>query len=174
MRKVEPSKIYRLLYPAVPAVVAAAHGAKTSAMPVVSLTSLSNDPPLVGFSSSASHATFQTVQESRTFSVSWLDRKYQWAVESLGIRSGRDVNDKLLASGLHYRMKGSPSVPVITGASAYVICSVDEVRTYGDHKFVVGLVEEAKAEADFGDYWEFKSYDPILYTGLGRPSPGRA
>ena len=46
-------------------------------------------------------------------------------------------------------MKGSPPSPVLVEASAYVVCSVDQVRTYGDHKFIVGRVEEAKAEADF-------------------------
>jgi flavin reductase (DIM6/NTAB) family NADH-FMN oxidoreductase RutF len=173
MRKVELSKVYRLLYPSVPAVVAASLGRKTSAMPVVSIVSLSNDPPLIGFSSSPSHATFHAIAGARCFSVSWMDRKYLRAVELLGTSSGRDIADKLLPAGLHHRARGSPPVPVISEASAFVACSVKEVRTYGDHEFVVARVVEAKAEADFQEYWEFKEYSPILYSGLGRPTRDR-
>jgi flavin reductase (DIM6/NTAB) family NADH-FMN oxidoreductase RutF len=173
MRKVEPSKVYRLLYPSVPAIVAASSGGKTSAMPVVSIVSLSNDPPIIALSSSPSHATFRAIAGARCFSVSWLDSEYLRAVEFLGMRSGRDVVDKLLAAGLHHRATGSPPVPVISEASAFLRCSVEEVRTYGDHELVVGLVLEAKADADFDDYWKFKGYRPILYSGLGRPTVDR-
>jgi len=177
MRKAEPSKVYRLLYPSVPAVIAATRGGKTSAMPAVSIISLSNDPPLIGISSSPSHATLHTILEARSFSVSWLGRRYQRAVESLATSSGWELADKLTASGLHHRVKGSPPVPVIAESSAFVVCSVDDVRSYGDHELIVGRVGEAKAEADFNEYWAFKSYRPILYAGLGRPTmdlPDRA
>jgi len=170
MRKVEPSRVYRLLYPSVPAIVAASLGRKTSAMPVVSIVSLSNDPPLIALSSSPSHATFRAIAGARCFSVSWLDSKYLRAVEFLGMRSGRDVVDKLLTAGLHHRAMGTPPIPVISEASAFLRCSVEEIRTYGDHELVVGRVLEAKADADFHDYWKFKGYRPILYSGLGRPT----
>jgi len=170
MRKVQPSKVYRLLYPSVPAIVAAASAGKTSAMPVVSIVSLSNDPPLIGISSSPAHSTFQRILEARSFSVSWQGEKHRRAVESLGTSSGREVADKLLASGLHYRVKGSPSVPVIAESSAFLVCTVEDVRSYGDHELVVGLVKEARAEDDFDEYWAFKTYRPILYAGLGRPA----
>lgn len=169
MRKVEPSKVYRLLYPSVPAVVAAFHSGETFAMPVVSVISLSNDPPLVAISSSESHATFRAIRRARRFSVTWLDAEYRSAVEYLGSNSGSTVPDKLLASGLHYTAKGSPPVPSIKEARARLVCSVKEVRRYGDHELIVGLVLEAEADGDFREYWNFKDYDPILYTGLGRP-----
>jgi flavin reductase (DIM6/NTAB) family NADH-FMN oxidoreductase RutF len=171
MRKVEPSKVYRLLYPSVPAVVAAANGGKTSAMPMVSIMSLSNDPPLIGISSSPAHSTLHAILGARSFSVSWLGLKHQAAVESLGTASGWEVADKLLASGLHYRVKGPKSVPVIAESSAYLVCTVDDVRSYGDHELVVGRVQDARAEDDFDEYWAFKTYRPILYAGLGRPTP---
>ncbi|MDA4131807.1 MAG: flavin reductase, partial [Thaumarchaeota archaeon] len=91
----------------------------------------------------------------------------------LGMRSGRGIVDKLLSAGLHHRATGSPPVPVISEASAFLRCSVEEVRTYGDHQLVVGRVLEAKADADFHDYWKFEGYRPILYSGLGRPTVDR-
>jgi flavin reductase (DIM6/NTAB) family NADH-FMN oxidoreductase RutF len=172
MRKVSPSQVYRLFYPSVPAILAATLSGKTYAMPVVSVISLSNDPTLIGISSSPSHATFHAVLEAKCFSVSWLDKRYRRAIEQLGTSSGREVADKLAASGLHHRAASSPRVPVITEASAYLTCSVEFVQRYGDHELLVGRVEEARADADFEEYWTFKNYRPILYTGLGKRSFG--
>jgi flavin reductase (DIM6/NTAB) family NADH-FMN oxidoreductase RutF len=169
MRKVELSKVYRLLYPAVPAVVAALDAGETFAMPVVSMISLSNDPPLVGISSSKSHTTYKAILRARRFSVAWLDAEHRPAVEYLGSTSASTVRDKLLASGLHFSAKGSPPVPIIKEARATLVCSVKELRRYGDHELIVGHVLHAEADRDFGEYWNFNEYDPILYTGLGRP-----
>ena len=174
MRKVEPAKVYRLLYPSVPAVVAAFFSGEPFAMPVVSIIALSNIPSLVGVSSSESHATFKAILRARRFSVAWLDAEYRKAVEYLGSSSGSAVRDKLLASGLHYAVKGSPPVPMVEEARARLVCSVKEVRRYGDHELIVGHVREAEADQDFQEYWNFKDYDPILYTGLGRPGLGRS
>jgi 3-hydroxy-9,10-secoandrosta-1,3,5(10)-triene-9,17-dione monooxygenase reductase component len=174
VRKVELSKAYRLQYPTVPAIVASSHGGKTSAMPVVSLVFLSNDPPLVGFSSSSSHSTYRTILESGCFSVSWLDAKYRRAVECLGTSSGRGVKDKLSACGLHHRARGSPSVPAIEEAVASLDCTLEEVRTHGDHDLMVGRVLAARADDDFDEYWNFRDYSPMMYTGLGRRPVGRA
>lgn len=174
MRKVEPSKVYRLLYPSVPVVVAAFRSGESFAMPVVSIISLSNNPPLVGISLAKTHATFKAILRTRHFSVAWLDAGYRTVVEFLGSSSGSTVHDKLLASGLHYDVKGSPPLPVISEARARLVCAVEEVRKYGDHELIVGRVLRAEADADFGEYWNFKDYVPILYTGLGRSDLGRS
>src|SRR5271156_6850249 len=102
MKRVDPRLAYRLLYPAGPAVVAAEHHGKISAMPVVSMISLSNSPPLVGFSASTSHDTYHTIEGARRFSVSWLDEKHREAVKKMGTTSGKDVQDKISACGLHH------------------------------------------------------------------------
>lgn len=170
MITVPASRIYRLLYPAVPAVVAAAYRGKVSAMPVVSIISLSNDPPMVGISSSPSHATHKTILKAGCFSVSWLDRRYGKTVEILGSESGARVRDKLCKSGLRFVLKSSPEVPIMREASAYLTCKLAEVRRYGDHNLLVARVETARAIRDFREYWEFKEYHPILYSGLGRTS----
>lgn len=174
MRKVDLSKAYRLSYPSVPAVVASVYGGITSAMPVVSLVFLSNNPPLVGFSSSSSHATYRTVLKSRSFSVSWLDSGYRSAVECLGTSSGRDVRDKLSACGLHHRSRGAPPVPSVKEAVASLDCDVEKVATFGDHELIVGRLRAAYAVHDFDEYWGFKDYSPIMYTGLGRRPIGRS
>ncbi len=169
MRKVEGSKVYRLLYPVVPAVVAASCEGSVAAMPVVSLASLSNHPPLVGFSSSPSHATYKTIIEAGQFSVSWLDRSFAKAVIELGESTGAMSADKLSAVGLHHRPGKSLNVPVIEEACATLECRFATSQRLGDHNLVIGEVERAEAAADFDDYWTFSEYRPILYAGLERP-----
>lgn len=169
MKSVDPSEVYRLLYPSVPAVVAAEHSEKLSAMPVVSVISVSDDPALVGFSASPSHDTYRTASRARRFSLSWLGEEHRQAVETLGTTSGRSVTDKLASCGLGHRKEGVPAVPVVAGAVAYVVCGVVEERKYGDHVFVVGKVEQARASSDFNGYWSFRDYRPILYAGIAGP-----
>jgi flavin reductase (DIM6/NTAB) family NADH-FMN oxidoreductase RutF len=168
MKRVAASKVYRLFYPAVPVVVAASHKGKTSAMPAVSVISLSSEPTLIGISSSPSHDTHATVVRAGCLSISWLDRRYASAIEALGNTSGSWVVDKLRAAGLHYSLGGSPEVPVIEEAAAYLVCTLHGVRKFGDHELLVAQVREARSIADFRDYWSFRDYHPYLYSGMGR------
>jgi flavin reductase (DIM6/NTAB) family NADH-FMN oxidoreductase RutF len=174
MRKVEGSKVYRLLYPSVPVVVAASHRGKVSAMPAISVISLSNDPALIGVSSSPSHDTYGTIIKARCFSVSWLDGRYASAVVGLGSVSGAGIPDKLRTAGLHHSLRGTPAVPVVKEASAYLACTLSKVERFGDHDLLVGEVREARAIGDFRDYWAFKLYRPILYLGSRGPNGERA
>lgn len=169
MRKVDASRVYRLLYPIVPAVVTATHAGRIAAMPVVSLVSLSNDPPLVGFSSSASHATYDAIISSGRFSVSWFDRRFADAVVKLGTITGATARDKLAVVGLHHRPGSLRGAPVIEEASATLECRFVTSQRFGDHNLVTGEVVSASAVEDFADYWAFKEYSPILYSGLNQP-----
>ncbi len=168
MKRVAASKVYRLFYPAVPVVVAASHKGRVSAMPAVSVISLSSEPALIGISSSPSHATHEAVVRAGCLSVSWLDRRYASAVEALGTTSGSGTADKLRAAGLHYALKGSPEIPVIEEASAYLTCTLAGVKPFGDHELLVAEVVEARAIGDFREYWSFRLFRPILYSGMGR------
>lgn len=169
MRKVDDSKVYRLLYPAVPAVVAAYAGGRVAAMPVASLISLSSDPAMVAFSSSPNHATYAATIEAGCFSVSWLDRRFSGAVELLGSTSGPESVDKLESAGLHHKKGRVLDAPVLREASACLECRFSMSQKFGDHNLVVGEVKRADAIEDFSDYWQFEGYSPMLYAGLHRP-----
>ena len=168
MNAVEPSKVYRLFYPSVPAVVACNDAGKTYAMPAVSIISLSNEPALVGISSSPGHATHGAVLRAGRFSVSWLGSRFVRAVETLGTAPSTS-DDKLKLAGLRHTKGRVLDVPVIEGSAAVLECSLAGRHALGDHELLVGRVEEARAARDFRDYWRFKEYKPILYAG----SPGR-
>ncbi len=165
MNEVVGENVYRLFYPSVPAIVAAYREGLVAAMPVVSILSVSNKPPRVAFSSLPTHRTYRTVIESGSFSVSWLDSRFVKSIEMLGASSREDTADKLRSAGLSHHRGGALDVPVIGEASAVLECAVAGVHHLGDHDLVVGDVKRAYAAEDFGDYWSYHGYRPIMYAG---------
>jgi len=165
LKEVERSKAYRLFYPSVPAVLSASYRKTVSAMPVVSFTTLSETPSLVGVSSLPSHTTHRTVLAARRFSLCWLDKKDVRAMAHLASHAGREGEDKLLSAGLKHHRGGKVDVPVIDAAVAVLECSLTKAIKFGDHELLVGRVKASYAIEDFRDYWSFEEYRPILYTG---------
>jgi flavin reductase (DIM6/NTAB) family NADH-FMN oxidoreductase RutF len=165
MKEIELSKVHRLFYPDVPAILCASHKGRVSAMPVVSYTSLSADPPLVGVSCDPRAFTYLMISKSGSFSLCFLDRIHLPAVEFLAAHSGRNTSDKLADSGLEHRMGRKLDVPVISDSVALLECSLTSRRKFGDHALLVGKVQTARASADFDEYWRYQAYRPILYTG---------
>jgi len=164
MNPVEPSKVYRLFYPQVPAILGCNDGDSVYAMPVVSVISISNEPPLVGVASSPIHATYKAITEAKRFSLCWLDSSLAGAVESLGTRPPT-TSDKLQSAGLKHFRGRVLDVPIIEGAVAWLECSLYARQSLGDHELLVGKVQDAQATDDFNGYWKFEAYDPILYAG---------
>lgn len=169
MKPVHASKVYRLLYPAVPAIVSCSDGEMVYAMPVVSIMSLSNTPPLIGVSSSPQHSTHQAIVRAGRFSVSWVNESLSGALEVLGTTSHK-APDKLRSAGLEHRRGRTLDVPVIEGAAAELECSLEARQATGDHELLVGRVRDARAIDDFHGYWRFRTYKPVLYAGIQRGS----
>jgi len=168
MRDIRPDIAYRLFYPSVPVIVVAHHQGKVAAMPVVSVMSVSNDPPRVAFASSPSHYTHKIVVASGWFSLCWLDRSLTAYVEQLGTKGGEGVPDKLLSVGLSHHLGHTLKMPVVDSASAVMECCLSGTQKLGDHDLVLGDVKAVYATEDFTDYWTFKEYHPILYAGLSQ------
>lgn len=164
MNPVDPSKIYRLLYPAVPAIISCNDRGLIYAMSVVSIISLSNDPPLIGVSSFPSHSTHQAIVAMKCFSLCWVDASLTRALEVLGT-TPRSTVDKLQSAGLKHTRGRTVDVPIIEGAVASLECSLYARQSLGDHELLVGKVHDARASEDFQDYWKFQTYNPVLYAG---------
>jgi flavin reductase (DIM6/NTAB) family NADH-FMN oxidoreductase RutF len=165
MNPVDPSKTYRLLYPSVPAIVCCNDRGLIYAMPVVSIMSVSGNPPLVAVASSPSHMTHQAIVNVRTFSLCWLDSSQLKAIEILGTTPHSAV-DKLHSAGLRHSRGRRLDVPIIEGAVASLECSLYVRQALGDHEMLVGKVQAAAASDDFQEYWRFESYTPVLYAGI--------
>ena len=165
MNPVDTSKVYRLLYPAVPAILGCSDRSLVYAMPVVSMVSLSNSPPLIGVASSPEHSTHQAIARMRCFSLCWVDASMVRALEVLGTTAHRTV-DKLQAAGLKHQRGRTLDVPIVEGAAASLECSLYARQTLGDHELLVGKVQDARAADDFHEYWRFGEYRPVLYAGI--------
>jgi flavin reductase (DIM6/NTAB) family NADH-FMN oxidoreductase RutF len=166
MNTIDPSKVYRLLYPAVPAIISCYdQTGSTFGMPVVSIISLSGDPPLIGVASSPNHVTHEAILRAGCFSLSWVDVSLVRSVELLGTMPRRS-GDKLEMAGLKHTKGNTLDVPIIEGAVASLECSLYAKETLGDHELLVGRVQEAQTSDDFQEYWKFEKYRPILYTGI--------
>ncbi len=166
MKPIDPKIVHRLFYPSVPVVLCASYGERRSAMPVVSYASLSEEPALVGLSCFRGSSTLKTALRARCFALCILDRKYSSSVEFLGTHTGKRMKDKISASGLTPVKAKKIACYVIKESSAVVECLYMRKIKTGDHFLLVGKVAEVYASEDFDDYWRFKSYKPILYTGM--------
>jgi len=165
MNPVDPSKVYRLLYPAVPAIISCSDRGLIYAMSVVSIISLSNDPPLIGVSSSPKHSTHEVIASVRRFSLSWVDASLVRSLEVLGTTPHGTV-DKLQSAGLKHTRGKALDVPIVEGAVAWLECSLYARQALGDHELLVGKVHDARASDDFQEYWKFQAYNPVLYAGI--------
>jgi flavin reductase (DIM6/NTAB) family NADH-FMN oxidoreductase RutF len=165
MNPVDHAKVYRLLYPAVPAIMSCNDRGLIYAMPVVSIMSISNSPAMVGVSSSPNHSTHEAILRVRSFSLCWLDASLVRSVEMLGT-TPNIAGDKLHSAGLKHSKGKTLDVPIIEGSVAALECSLYLRQTLGDHELLVGKVQDARAAEDFQEYWRFQSYNPLLYAGI--------
>lgn len=163
--RVHPSKIHRLFYPQVPAILSARSKDRVSAMPVVSYAAVSTSPPLIVVACDPRSFTTRLALESRAFSLSILGRGGLKAIEKLALTSGRWVSDKLVECGLAHTSGTELDVPVLRSAEATLECRVHSRRSLGDHVLLVGLVKACYASKKFDGFWNFERYRPILYTG---------
>ena len=134
-------------------------------MPVISYSSLSEEPPLLGVSCSKGSFTLKVVTESRAFSICLVDERQLHSVSVLASRKGRPGTDKLADAGLKHRRGKKLGAPVILGTAAALECSLKRSISLGDHVLLIGRIESALASADFREYWRFDSYRPLLYSG---------
>jgi flavin reductase (DIM6/NTAB) family NADH-FMN oxidoreductase RutF len=165
MRRVDLALVHRLFYPAVPALLCASAGERVSAMPVASYLSISSSPPLVGVACSVGGFTMRLASSSRAFSLCILDKAFVGKMSLLASSSGRLVGDKLAAVGLKHRPGRKVKAPVVSGSVAALECALQSRRRLGDHYLLIGRVEAAYASQDFREYWRYREYEPILYTG---------
>lgn len=165
LRKVRPSLAHRLFYPGVAAVLSARSGKTVAAMPVVSYSALSENPPIFGVSCAKDSFTLKTSLAAKAFSICLLDEVHVRALSELASRTGKEGEDKLAGAGLRHRNGSKIDAPIIAGSVAALECSLIRALRTGDHVLLLGKIESAMADPDFQDYWSFRSYSPMLYSG---------
>jgi 3-hydroxy-9,10-secoandrosta-1,3,5(10)-triene-9,17-dione monooxygenase reductase component len=115
-----------------------------------SFTSVSLDPPLVGFLPMASSISWQNISRSGRFCVNVLAADQG----DLCWRFAKPPEDTRFEDvPWHPSPLGSP---ILAGAIAWIDCSIEEVYEMGDHLFVLGRVNGL-------DTWDGAEPEPLLF-----------
>ena len=126
-------------------------------MAVGSFTSVSLDPPLVGFLPARTSSTFPKIQQAGHFCVNVLSADQEDVCRSFA-RPG----DKF--AGIGWTSDGNQA-PHLDGAVAWIDCTVESISDAGDHHFVLGRVHDLQVANDLlplvffqGGYGRFASH----------------
>ncbi len=120
-------------------VITAAPEGKAVGMTVSSFTSVSLDPPLVGFFPDKKSTSWPLIAETGRFCVNLLADDQEEICRRFAAREPNkfaDVVHRFSERGL----------PVLDGVVAYIECSIHAVLEVGDHFLVLGEVDDMTAE----------------------------
>ena len=118
-------------------------GDQPAGFTIGSFTSVSLEPPLVGFLPQVDSDTWQAMAPAGRFCVNVLRSEQAalcWRFAKSGVGDGRfdDVTWTHSPTGC----------PIIEGVGAWIDCTVEHTATYGDHYFVVGRVVDLSHHDD--------------------------
>ena len=111
---------------------------------VGSFTSISLDPPLVGFFAMNDSDTWLAMAPTNGFCVNVL-RNTQ---ADLCWRFARAGNEDVRFEGLAWQSAPVTGSPVIDGVGAWIDCSIEHTLVLGDHALVIGAVRALDHHAD--------------------------
>jgi 3-hydroxy-9,10-secoandrosta-1,3,5(10)-triene-9,17-dione monooxygenase reductase component len=130
-----------------------------------SFTSVSLDPPLVGFLPQTDSDTWKAIQRSGHFVVNELN----CTQSEICWRFAKSGNEDERFHGVGWQPAPS-GAPILDKAVAWVDCSIENVYEMGDHYFVLGRVNalDAAAASELPD----EEFPLIFFKGtLGRFIP---
>jgi 3-hydroxy-9,10-secoandrosta-1,3,5(10)-triene-9,17-dione monooxygenase reductase component len=130
-------------------VVTGAANGTPAGLTIGSFTSVSLDPPLVGFFPGRTSSSWPVIDASGAFCVNVLSEHQH----ELCWRFAREIDDKF--DGVAWR-PGATGSPIIDGVVAWIDCDIDKVVEAGDHWFVMGRVRELGVEGDHGPMLFFR------------------
>ncbi|MQA12627.1 MAG: flavin reductase [Pseudonocardiaceae bacterium] len=121
-------------------VVTAACSDGPAGLAIGSFTSISLDPPLVGFFPDLSSTSWPRIRSAGRFCVNVLAYDQEDVVGAFAKSGG----DKF--SGLESRPARGTGSPILDGAIAWIECELDDEIRLGDHFLAVGRVLNLSAE----------------------------
>jgi 3-hydroxy-9,10-secoandrosta-1,3,5(10)-triene-9,17-dione monooxygenase reductase component len=109
---------------------------------VGSFTSVSLDPPLVGFLPAQTSASWPLIQDTGQFCVNVLSEDQEDIARSFATPGEDRFSDRSWTAAPH------SGAPILDGVLAWIDCDVAGVSEAGDHHFVLGRVRALGAAAD--------------------------
>lgn len=159
----DPKTFRRVLgrFPTGVAVITAAQDNRKVGMVVGSFTSISLDPPLVGFLPGKSSQSWAQIEQTGRFCVNVLGSDQTEICQTFASK----VEDKYEGLAVSHSPLG---LPILPGAVAWIDCTINQVCELGDHYLVVGAVESMGVGS---------SQSPLIfaqgaYHSLANPNPG--
>ncbi|WP_330177428.1 flavin reductase family protein [Streptomyces sp. NBC_01498] len=125
-------------YPAGVVVITADAGRGPAGFTATSLTSLSLSPPLVSFGISVTGSSWPTVERASSAVVNFVAAEQ----EPLARTFATSGVDRFAAPTPWHRLPGGE--PVLDGVAGWLRLSIQQIVPAGDHRIVVGRVEEAE------------------------------
>ena len=135
-------------------IVSGVDGDQPVGFTIGSFTSVSLDPPLVGFLPQKDSATWEAMSRSGAFCVNILSRHQA----DLCWKFAKSGNESERFDDLTWH-PGTTGSPIIGRAVAWIDCTVEDVIEMGDHYFVLGRVVALEADADHDGEGPF----PLLF-----------
>lgn len=132
---IDPAAFRRVLgsYPTGVCVITAMNEGKPAGMVVGSFTSVSLDPPLVGFFPARTSGSWPLIEQAGRFCVNVLGSDQQDVCQAVTARG----EEKFV--GVEYILSDH-DLPIIANAIASIECRLYSVTEAGDHWFVLGEV----------------------------------
>jgi 3-hydroxy-9,10-secoandrosta-1,3,5(10)-triene-9,17-dione monooxygenase reductase component len=109
-------------------------GHRPTGLTIGSFTSVSMDPPLVGFLPQKSSTAWPLVRDAGAFCVNILAH----GQDELCWRFAKVADDRF--DGVAWRPAPDTASPILDGVLAWIDCRIEEVVDAGDHWFVLGRV----------------------------------
>lgn len=128
-------------YPTGVAVVTSRDGERPIGFVVGTFTSISLDPPLVGFFVSRESTSFRLMCHAGAFCCNVLSSDHESLSSSFASKSA----DRF--AGVEWR-EGTTKSPILREAVAWLDCRLYDTHPVGDHYLVVGEVLDLKAARD--------------------------
>lgn len=129
-------------YPTGVTVVTAPSASGPVGLTVGSFTSVSLDPPLVGWLPQKTSTTWPAVEAAGAFCVNILAADQG----ELCWRFAKDSDDKF--AGVAWTPSPATGSPVLDGAVAWIDCAIEAVADAGDHWWVLGRVLDLDVLSD--------------------------
>jgi 3-hydroxy-9,10-secoandrosta-1,3,5(10)-triene-9,17-dione monooxygenase reductase component len=137
----DPARFRQVLghFPTGVTVVTADPGGQPVGLTIGSFTSVSLDPPLVGFLPTKVSSSWPVIERAGRFCVNVL------AADQVELcwRFAKERDDKF--DGVDWAPSATTGSPLLAGVLAWIDCTVEGVVDAGDHWFVLGRVVDLDA-----------------------------
>ena len=142
---IDPKQFRTVLghFPTGVTIVTGMHGDRPAGFTIGSFTSVSLDPPMVGFLPMTNSVTWEAIAPSGRFCVNVLSR----AQSDLCWKFAKTGNEDTRFDDVAW-YQGVTGAPIIKRAVAWIDCEVEQVYEMGDHYFVLGRVVALDADPD--------------------------